>query len=607
MKSLSVRQVRDALAAASPASQRGGRAGAELGALFHDALSYAVQPDVTRSMALAGREPAARREFLRGQIYTTLVGPRLTRDQARLQAQSPGVLELWAAIEWLCEWVAGWGRLGELAVIDTEEPVERVLHQPGWREPVKLVGRPDLLIRPPGDLRWCLVELKLGGTHPEADLAQVVLYHELIQACQSRQGVQAPPTDVALVRFEPTRREIMIAPEQLIQARAALINLIGRLAGVAGPEPVLTRSRVVPVGVQLPPSIPRTAVNPGTGHEAMAGRIVRVLAEFGLSVKRAGQVVAGPAFIRVPLEPGRGVKVQSICQRARDLQVRLGLDRPPFISTSGSHVVIDLQRSDRQSVRFSSICDQIPSGDPLTGSPSVPLGVDLDGQLRLADLSRPEHTHLLVAGTTGSGKSEWLNAAIAGLIQGNQPHSLRLVLIDPKRVGFRRWRDSAYLHEPILNDQEAATEALERLVEEMDARYAAMEQAQVDHWSHYIRSTGQASPRIVCVCDEYADLLAGDRNQRKVIEALITRLGSKARAAGIHLIVATQHPSREVIKGALDATIPARVGLQMARDIESRMLLGTAGAENLLGRGDLLFKDLLEPVRLQGLWLDIDR
>jgi len=104
-----------------------------------------------------------------------------------------------------------------------------------------------------------------------------------------------------------------------------------------------------------------------------------------------------------------------------------------------------------------------------------------------------------------------------------------------------------------------------------------------------------------------SDLLAGDRVQRKSIEGLITRLGSKARAAGIHLIVATQHPSREVIKGALDATIPARVGLQMARDIESRMLLGSSGAENLLGQGDLLFKDLLEPVRLQGLWLDTGR
>jgi DNA segregation ATPase FtsK/SpoIIIE-like protein len=106
------------------------------------------------------------------------------------------------------------------------------------------------------------------------------------------------------------------------------------------------------------------------------------------------------------------------------------------------------------------------------------------------------------------------------------------------------------------------------------------------------------------VCDEYADLLTRGRAERKAVERQVIRLGSKARAAGIHLMVATQQPSREVIKGALDAVIPARVGLQMARDIESRMLLGVPGAETLLGHGDLLFKDLGDPVRLQGLWLD---
>ena len=179
----------------------------------------------------------------------------------------------------------------------------------------------------------------------------------------------------------------------------------------------------------------------------------------------------------------------------------------------------------------------------------------------------------------GSGKSEFLNAAIAGLIHGNRPETLRLVLIDPKRVGFRRWRESAYLLEPILHHQEPATAAFERLVEEMDDRYQSMEQIGAEDWAHYMRRVSKPTPRIVCVCEEYADLLAGDRVQRKSIEGLITRLGSKARAAG----------------------------LQMARDIESRMLLGSSGAENLLGQGDLLFKDLLEPVRLQGLWLDTGR
>jgi DNA segregation ATPase FtsK/SpoIIIE, S-DNA-T family len=124
-----------------------------------------------------------------------------------------------------------------------------------------------------------------------------------------------------------------------------------------------------------------------------------------------------------------------------------------------------------------------------------------------------------------------------------------------------------------------------------------------DTLADHVRRTGQPTPRIFCVCDEYADLVLGDRQQRREIETLIARLGQKARAAGIHLILATQQPSREIIKGTLDATIPARVGLKMQKAIESKMLLNEAGAEHLLGRGDLLFKCIGDAVRLQSPYL----
>jgi len=222
--------------------------------------------------------------------------------------------------------------------------------------------------------------------------------------------------------------------------------------------------------------------------------------------------------------------------------------------------------------------------------------------LRTADLSNPLNAHLLVAGTTGSGKTEWLRTAIHGLIYSNTPDTLRLVLIDPKRTAFNEFKDSPFLLAPaslVFHDMEPVLDILKGLVREMDRRYGLFQEAAVDDLREYVRSKGQALPRILCVCDEYYALIAGDPKRRKEIEFQISLLGAKARAAGIHLILATQQPSREVIKGVLDSNIPARVALMMVKWEESKMLLGQAGAENLLGKGDLLFRDVGEPVRLQ--------
>lgn len=147
------------------------------------------------------------------------------------------------------------------------------------------------------------------------------------------------------------------------------------------------------------------------------------------------------------------------------------------------------------------------------------------------------------------------------------------------------------------------TEVLDDLIEEMEKRYRQMQAAQADNLAELIRRARLPVPRIVCVCDEYADLVIRGRQERKAVEERILRLGQKARASGIHLILATQQPSREIIKGALDSNMPCRVGLKMQKAIESRMLLETSGAEKLLGNGDLLFRDIGPPRRLQGLWV----
>ncbi len=312
--------------------------------------------------------------------------------------------------------------------------------------------------------------------------------------------------------------------------------------------------------------------------------------------------MTGPAFFRFPIHPGRGVKLEQIQRLAREIQVRLGLSKPPFIGVDCGRAVVDIERPDRQIIRFTDVEDQLPAGDPLTGSPLVPIGMDLNAKLRTANLNDPVNAHLLVAGTTGSGKTEWLRVAIQGLIRSNTPQTLRLVLIDPKRTAFNEFSDSPYLlaHDSLVfPDAQPVGDVLKELAREMERRYVLFQKAGVDNINEHAGTTLHVLPRIICVCDEYYALMAGDSKKRKEIEAQITLLGAKARAAGIHLILATQQPSREVVKGVLDSNIPARVALMMVKKEESKMLLGRTGAENLLGKGDLLFRDVGDPVRLQ--------
>ncbi|MGE3819846.1 MAG: DNA translocase FtsK, partial [Isosphaeraceae bacterium] len=541
-------------------------------------------PERNARSALEGLDshPDAVRTALRRHAYDVLVGPRIQQDRVQLRGQGEALLKFWEAVESLCDWLARLPGLTEIAL--PEVPLSRTFEDPGWTGPVTLHGVADAVLRvAPG--RWCVVELKLGRNAPEADLAQALLYHLMLS------NEREPAGDVALVRFGPEREERVFRADQVESARPALFKLIGGLAGVLE-------------GRQRP-----TAPPIDQDQDALGERLVAALAEHDVQVRLDGPPVVGPAFIRFSLTLEHGVKVAAIQNRAKELRVRLGLGASPRIEIDGSRVVVDVQRADRQTLPFDAIQSEfLRDVDPEVGSSRVPVGVGLDGSLTVADLSRPEHAHVLVAGTTGSGKSEWLRSAIAGLILANTPETLRLVLIDPKRNAFSWLRSSPFLLRPIVHPPEKlASEALAELIEEMESRYRKLESSGSDTIEDHVRKTGQTLPRIVCVCDEYADLIRGDKAERELLESQITRLGAKARASGIHLILATQQPSRAVIKGAIDANVPARVGLFMNRHLESQMLLGQSGAETLLGRGDLLFKDVGEPVRLQAALLNDDQ
>jgi len=602
---LHVRQVRDEIlrAAGGPVYGLSSSSSRLAGTLFHEIFADLFGREARLQARAALPDGGATAEEwsarLRDHVYRLLLGPRIETNQAALQTATREVLDLWRSLEALAQWLAGilheaWRR-GAFSVsanggaadllISSEEPLSWRLKEPGWTDSVQISGVPDAVFRLPGSDRWCVAELKTGQSAPEADLAQACLYHQMLSAGERTPG------SLALVRFRPQLEQAVFAPRELGLAEARLKALIGRLAGV------LPRATPSPSGLAVAQPAP---LNPEYAN--LGRRLVEIFREYKSPVELLGDPIVGPAFLRFPVQPARGVRPESVRKLAGAVQLRLALQAPPFIHTAGGRLVVDVARPDREPVLFAAVRDRLPQADPFLGCSRLPVGLDLEGNLRMADLADSADCHLLVAGATGSGKSEWLRAMIAGLLLINTPQTLQLLLVDPKRNAFNELAGSPYLwgdRRVVYPDEVDPVGVFDRLVEEMETRYRAFQAAGVDHLAELQRSGGRL-PRIVCVCEEYPDLLFSGRNE---IEERIRRLGQKARAAGIHLVLAVQQPSREIVKGTLQANIPARVGLRVTSRIESKMLLDRSGAEDLLGNGDLLFKDIGEPIRLQGLYL----
>lgn len=612
---LSVKQVREELIRASRGADAGDGEPATrlLGTMFHEVFADLVGADPTRSgvrvaFEAAGPDAADR---LIAHTYRALVGPRLARHQAHLTRTSAQVLSFWQAVQDLARWVAeltaavvearreqplGWEDVA--GIISAEVALAGEIRAPGWTEGVTLTGVADAVLRVP-DRGFCAVELKLGRAHPAVDLGQAALYRLLV----ARAGGAGA---LALLRFSPGREEIVIESAQLAEAEARLLDLIARLAGVAPPPaPVVEAPAPAPPVISAAPIADVPA--PVSRYADLAHKLARAFREYGRVVEINDEPAVGPRFLRFDARLGRGVTFDQIARLTTEVRLKVGLGKEPIIAKVGGRLVVDVERPDPQLVPFSAVAAELPRAP--RGSARVPIGVDLDGKLHTADLASPINAHLLVAGTTGSGKTEWLRLAVAGLIHANTPDTLRLVLIDPKLAAFTELKKSPYLWAQrglwVPGDGDV-TDVLDDLVAAMDRRYQILASAGVDDLTRYTEATGRVLPRIVCFCDEYFALISQDRQQKKAIENAIFLLGAKARAAGIHLVLATQQPSRQVIQGALDANIPCRVGLMTQSAIESRMLLQTAGAERLTGFGDLLYKDVGEPIRLQAPYVSPD-
>ncbi len=346
-----------------------------------------------------------------------------------------------------------------------------------------------------------------------------------------------------------------------------------------------------PLPVQSPVSADSVPKQPWA--EGMLQKACEYLKKRGQLVHALGTEL-GPTFVRLKVELRGDADFGRIRKQAENLKVHLALQQDPLIASQAGYVSIDLQRPDRQVVDLPPLLGGCP--DKFQGEPAFPAGVDVSGSVAWLNLSEPESCHLLVAGTTGSGKSEFLKAMLAALAARLEPSQVSFRLIDPKRVTFHIDPRCPYLGGPVVYDGDEAVPVLEECVEEMERRYRLLQTRSLDHVRHL--SGADAVPRWIVVFDEFADLMT-DKATKRQLEPLLKRLGAKARAAGIHLVLGTQRPEASVVTPVLRSNLPGRIGLQVATERESKLFLDEPDAAYLFGKGDLVWKRGAGLVRLQ--------
>lgn len=332
-----------------------------------------------------------------------------------------------------------------------------------------------------------------------------------------------------------------------------------------------------------------------------AAVIKKTLENFGIPVEMSG-INTGPTVTQYTLKPAEGIKLSRITTLSNDLALSLAA-HPIRIEApipGKSLVGIEIPNKTRAQVRLKELIANSQFQNSSSNLIFV-LGRDVSGNPVYADLARMPH--LLVAGSTGTGKTIFLNSLILSLLYKNSPEILRLILIDPKRVEFPIYNDLPHLLCPVIFDSQRAVNAFKWLIQEMEKRFeilAAERSRDIMGYNEAVLKNGKEPlPYIVVIVDELADLMAA---RGKEVEAGIVRLAQMARAVGIHLVVATQRPSVEVITGLIKANITSRVTFQVASQVDSRTVLDAAGAEKLLGQGDLLFisAEIVKPRRIQG-------
>lgn len=355
-------------------------------------------------------------------------------------------------------------------------------------------------------------------------------------------------------------------------------------------------------------------------------KIEAKLVEFGIGVE-VQETIVGPSVIQYRMKPNRGVSMTKLAKLNNDLALALEAKKvrieAPIRGTS--MVGIEVANPDRKII-------ELGKNHMRAGTTQLPIGVDVLGNTHYTDLA--DMPHLLIAGQTGAGKSVMLNVILQSLTEQMSPDDLKLVLIDPKQVELSMFDEVPHLLAPVITESEESVAALESLIEEMETRYKSLRAKKVRNIDAYNKLKGtKKMPKIVVVVDEFADLMMNGGNQKKKavtaeiterdifgkpimkykktleeekpsVESMIVRIAQKARAVGIHLIIATQRPSADVVTGIIKANIPTKIAFTVTNQVNSKIILDETGAEELTGKGDMLYVDpkTNEIIRLQGLY-----
>lgn len=375
-------------------------------------------------------------------------------------------------------------------------------------------------------------------------------------------------------------------------------------AAVAVNTDGVARPRTIEKPYQYPPltMLSQGKSNPVTSEEVAHNAVLleETLDNFGITAKVVN-ATQGPTVTRYELEPAKGTKVSRIMGLQDDLKMSLAaVDIRMEAPIPGKSAVgIEIPNKNVSAVHLRDVLD-CEEFQQASGGIPVGLGKDIADMPVITDLAKMPH--LLVAGSTGSGKSVCVNTLISSILFSRKPDEVKLILVDPKMVELSVYNGIPHLMLPVVTDMNKAAAVLRWAVREMDARYMTLATAGVRNVASYNKQNPTKSmPLILIIIDELADLMMTNPD----VEESIDRLAAKARAAGIHMVLATQRPSVDVITGKIKANVPSRIAFTVATQIDSRTILDQAGAERLLGRGDMLFNPIgaNKPIRIQGAFI----
>jgi DNA segregation ATPase FtsK/SpoIIIE, S-DNA-T family len=476
-----------------------------------------------------------------------------------------------------------------------------------------LVGRTGMLIAGVTALTAGILLLSgasvgalLRSSGPAVRRARIAARRTFERAPRSTESLP-PPVPLRPRRLEPPVDGVSEFPDVVGQAEPpALLELEDEPTEETQQQSLFEPPSPAKVDYVLPePSVlrrsPRADGKPGSSEQA-AQALVAALADFGIEARVVGEIT-GPRVTRFELQLAAGTKMSKISALKDDLAYALATTEIRILAPiPGKQAVgVEIPNLTPNYVTLGDVFDHLPgSASPL----AVWLGKDISGNAVWTDLARMPH--LLIAGTTGSGKSGCINTILSSVLLRATPDDVRLILIDPKRIELSLYEKIPHLLTPVVSSPKEASVVLTNVLTEMDRRYEVLSAARARNLpeaNRAFRSRGEETlPYLLVVIDELADLMMISPQQ---VEDAVIRLAQKSRAVGIHLVLATQRPSVDVITGMIKANVPSRIAFAVSSQTDSRVILDQAGAESLLGQGDMLFKPLgtSRLQRLQGAYV----